>query len=70
MKPHASHARYETTLEWTGRVKPDRAILTNMHVTLDYRAFLDMARHGVDPREVIFYHTQTRLFSLIKFETC
>lgn len=36
MKPHATHAHLEKTLEWIERVRPERAILTNLHVTMDY----------------------------------
>ena len=41
-KPHVSHANVETALEWIGRARPRRAILTNMHVDLDHAA-LDAA---------------------------
>ncbi|MEM9247806.1 MAG: MBL fold metallo-hydrolase [Pseudomonadota bacterium] len=34
--PHPSHAHLERTLEWIARAAPERAILTNMHVDLDY----------------------------------
>ncbi|MEO0990578.1 MAG: MBL fold metallo-hydrolase, partial [Pseudomonadota bacterium] len=34
--PHPSHAHLERTLEWIAQVRPRRAILTNMHVDLDY----------------------------------
>ena len=34
--PHPSHAHLERTLEWIARVRPKRAILTNMHVDMDY----------------------------------
>ncbi len=34
--PHPSHAHLARTLEWIARVKPKRAILTNMHVDMDY----------------------------------
>ena len=34
--PHPSHAHLERTLEWIERVAPKRAVLTNMHVDLDY----------------------------------
>ena len=36
--PHPSHAHLDRTLEWIERVKPRRAILTNMHIDLDYEA--------------------------------
>jgi phosphoribosyl 1,2-cyclic phosphate phosphodiesterase len=35
-KPHPTHAHLERTLEWIARVRPARAVLTNMHVDLDY----------------------------------
>ena len=35
-RPHPTHAHLERTLEWIDRVKPKRAILTNMHIDLDY----------------------------------
>jgi len=34
--PHPSHAHLEMTLEWIARARPNRAILTNMHIDLDY----------------------------------
>jgi phosphoribosyl 1,2-cyclic phosphate phosphodiesterase len=35
-KPHPTHANVETALEWIARVKPKRAVLTNLHHDLDY----------------------------------
>jgi phosphoribosyl 1,2-cyclic phosphate phosphodiesterase len=35
-QPHVSHFSVETALEWIDRMKPRRAILTNLHVDLDY----------------------------------
>jgi phosphoribosyl 1,2-cyclic phosphate phosphodiesterase len=34
--PHPSHAHLDRTLDWIGRAAPRRAVLTNMHVDLDY----------------------------------
>ena len=34
--PHPSHFSLPETLEWIARVKPNRAIITNLHVDLDY----------------------------------
>lgn len=34
--PHPSHSHLSNTLDWIARVKPDRAILTNMHIDLDH----------------------------------
>jgi phosphoribosyl 1,2-cyclic phosphate phosphodiesterase len=47
--PHPSHAHVERTLEWIARVKPARAILTNMHVDLDYAALKASLPPGVEP---------------------
>ena len=35
-KPHPSHFSLSETLEWITRMKPKQAIITNMHVDLDY----------------------------------
>lgn len=34
--PHPTHAHLEQTLEWIAELAPRRAILTNMHIDLDY----------------------------------
>jgi phosphoribosyl 1,2-cyclic phosphate phosphodiesterase len=34
--PHPTHAHVDKTLAWIERAKPRRAILTNMHIDLDY----------------------------------
>ena len=35
-KPHPTHAHLDLTLSWIARAKPARAVITNMHVDLDY----------------------------------
>lgn len=35
-KPHISHFSLEESLGWIERLKPERAILTHMHIPLDY----------------------------------
>ena len=35
-KPHPTHAHLAQSLEWIARAAPRRAILTNMHIDLDY----------------------------------
>jgi phosphoribosyl 1,2-cyclic phosphate phosphodiesterase len=35
-KPHPTHAHLEMTLGWIARAKPRRAVITNMHIDLDY----------------------------------
>jgi len=49
LEPHGSHAHLEKTLSWIERVRPKRAILTNLHVTMDYRALTEMLPTGVEP---------------------
>lgn len=34
--PHPTHAHLDLALDWIGKVSPQRAILTNMHIDLDY----------------------------------
>lgn len=48
-RPHPTHAHLERTLEWIARVKPRRAILTNMHVDLDYAKLAAELPPGVEP---------------------
>ncbi len=36
--PHPTHAHLERALEWIDRAKPKRAVLTNMHIDMDYEA--------------------------------
>jgi phosphoribosyl 1,2-cyclic phosphate phosphodiesterase len=35
-KPHPTHAHLALALDWIERMKPRRAVLTNMHIDLDY----------------------------------
>jgi phosphoribosyl 1,2-cyclic phosphate phosphodiesterase len=35
-RPHPTHAHLERSLEWIARAAPRRAVLTNMHIDLDY----------------------------------
>ena len=39
-KPHPTHAHLALTLEWIARAQPERAVITNMHVDLDYAELL------------------------------
>ncbi len=48
-KPHATHAHLDLTLEWIARVKPKRAILTNLHVHMDYQTLVRDLPAGVEP---------------------
>ena len=42
-------AHVERTLGWIGRLKPRRAVLTNLHVDLDYRTLERDLPAGVEP---------------------
>jgi len=47
-KPHPTHVNLKTALEWIERLKPRRAILTNMHVDLDYQTLCRELPDGVE----------------------
>ncbi len=36
--PHPTHAHLDQTLQWIDEIAPRRAVLTNMHIDLDYAA--------------------------------
>ncbi|SLN54775.1 putative hydrolase [Oceanibacterium hippocampi] len=48
-RPHSTHANIETALRWIERVGPARAIITNMHVDLDYATLKAELPAGVEP---------------------
>ncbi len=48
-KPHPTHAHVEKTLSWIDRVKPKRAILTNLHIDLDYQSLRKSLPDCVEP---------------------
>ncbi|MEL6388171.1 MAG: MBL fold metallo-hydrolase [Pseudomonadota bacterium] len=47
--PHPSHANVETALGWIAHVKPKRAVLTNLHIDLDYASLKAALPEGVEP---------------------
>lgn len=49
MTPHGTHAHLERTLDWISAVRPERAVLTNLHNTMDYRTLLGLLPPGVEP---------------------
>lgn len=49
MKPHSTHAHLDLTLEWIKRVKPRRAILTNLHVHMDYQTLRNLLPPHIEP---------------------
>ena len=47
--PHSSHFSLEDTLQAIARFKPRRAILTNMHIDMDYDTLRSELPEGVEP---------------------
>lgn len=47
--PHPTHSHLEQTLEWIAQVKPKRAVLTNMHIDLDYATVLAETPDHIEP---------------------
>jgi phosphoribosyl 1,2-cyclic phosphate phosphodiesterase len=47
--PHPSHFNLDEALAWIARIKPKRAILTNMHTDMDYAALQAILPAGVEP---------------------
>ena len=50
--PHPTHANVETALRWIARVKPERAILTNLHIDLDYETLKRELPESKKPRTI------------------
>jgi phosphoribosyl 1,2-cyclic phosphate phosphodiesterase len=48
-RSHPTHANVETALEWIARVKPKRAILTNLHLDLDYETLKRELPENIEP---------------------
>lgn len=49
IKPHPSHFSLREALDWIARIKPRRAVLTNLHTDLDYATLLRELPDGVEP---------------------
>jgi phosphoribosyl 1,2-cyclic phosphate phosphodiesterase len=47
--PHPTHSHLEQSLEWIARMAPRRAILTNMHIDLDYQTLEDETPDHITP---------------------
>lgn len=48
-KPHPTHASVADALAWIDRLRPRRAVLTNLHVDLDYQTLRAELPEGVEP---------------------
>jgi len=47
--PHPTHSHLAQTLDWIVRVAPERAVLTNMHIDLDYATVLAETADHIEP---------------------
>ncbi len=47
--PHPSHWSLPQTLEWIARMKPKRAVITNLHVDMDFETLVKELPAGVEP---------------------
>ena len=48
-KPHPTHAHLSRALEWIDRVSPKRAVLTNLHIDMDYETLKSQLPDNVVP---------------------
>lgn len=47
--PHPTHAHVERALAWIERVRPARAVLTNLHIDLDFETLRSRCPPNVEP---------------------
>lgn len=47
--PHPTHSHLAQTLDWITQVQPKQAVLTNMHIDLDYQTLLDETPDHIQP---------------------
>jgi phosphoribosyl 1,2-cyclic phosphate phosphodiesterase len=47
--PHPSHWSLSQTLEWIARMRPKRAVITNLHVDMDFDTLAKELPAGVEP---------------------
>jgi len=48
-EPHPTHAHLARSLEWIAQAAPKRAVLTNMHIDLDYETLAAETPQHIDP---------------------
>lgn len=48
-RPHPTHAHLDLALSWIERIRPRRAILTNLHVDMDYDEVARLTPDNVEP---------------------
>ncbi|MDO6725847.1 MBL fold metallo-hydrolase [Cognatishimia sp. 1_MG-2023] len=47
--PHPTHVHLDKALDWIERVAPKQAVLTNMHIDLDYQVIADETANHIQP---------------------
>jgi len=47
--PHPTHSHLENSLEWIARAAPKRAVLTNMHIDMDYQTLVEETPDHITP---------------------
>jgi phosphoribosyl 1,2-cyclic phosphate phosphodiesterase len=47
--PHPTHSHLDQSLEWIARMAPRRAVLTNLHIDLDYQTLDDETPDHITP---------------------
>ena len=47
--PHPTHAHLDRALEWIEKLAPKHAVLTNMHIDLDYETLLGETASHIEP---------------------
>lgn len=64
-RPHPTHAHVERALEWIAQVRPRRAILTNLHIDLDFEDLARQLPESVEPAYdgLRFEHELEAMFS-------
>lgn len=48
-KPHKTHAHLDLAMEWLLRIGPERGVLTNLHVHMDYEILKNQLPDWVEP---------------------
>ena len=48
-RPHPTHFNVEDALNWISRMNPKHAVLTNMHVDIDYKSLSDELPSDIEP---------------------
>ncbi len=48
-QPHPSHFSVAESVQWVARVQPKRAVLTHMHIDLDYATLKGELKDGIEP---------------------